>query len=145
VKHVYCFRELRHVQNPVLAFLVNSDFHYPRPHGSHWLPVGGLQAELNAVQLMAGLSPRGSREEPQSVEARPHPDQSLASHGGKISGLVSPRQGTRVWPNKRMQLAARSFRSASPAGRRPFELRAGLGGFASGRRAVYGRRTAGVS
>jgi len=33
VKHVDCFRELRHVENPVLAFLVNSDFHYPRPHG----------------------------------------------------------------------------------------------------------------
>jgi len=44
-----------------------------------------------------------------------------------------------------MQLAARSFWSASPAGRRPSALRARLGGFATGRRAVYGWSTAGVS
>jgi len=44
-----------------------------------------------------------------------------------------------------MQLAARSFWSAPAADRRPFELLAGVGGFAVGRRAVYRRRTAGVS
>jgi hypothetical protein len=46
---------------------------------------------------------------------------------------------------KRMQLAARGFWSASCAGQRPSELRANLGGFASGRRAVYVGFTAGVS
>jgi hypothetical protein len=46
---------------------------------------------------------------------------------------------------KRMQLAARSFWSTPVLGRRPPVLRASLGGFALGRRAVYGRRTAGVS
>ena len=44
-----------------------------------------------------------------------------------------------------MHLAARSFWSTPVAGRRPSVLRASLGGFASGRRAVYGRRMAGVS
>ena len=48
-------------------------------------------------------------------------------------------------PNKRMQLAARSFWSTPVSGRRPFALRASLGGFALGRRTAYGRRTAGVS
>ena len=51
----------------------------------------------------------------------------------------------RVWSNNRMQLAARSFGSTPAACRRPFELRARLGSFASGRRAVYGWCTAGGS
>jgi hypothetical protein len=48
-------------------------------------------------------------------------------------------------PNKRMQLAARTFSFASAAGRRPFDILAGVAGLAAGRRAVYGQFTAGVS
>jgi len=44
-----------------------------------------------------------------------------------------------------MQLAARGLWCAPLTGRRPCELRASLDGFAAGRRAVYGRRTAGGS
>jgi hypothetical protein len=44
-----------------------------------------------------------------------------------------------------MQLAARSFWSTPVSGLRPSVLRTRIGGFALGRRAVYGRFTAGVS
>jgi hypothetical protein len=47
--------------------------------------------------------------------------------------------------NKRMQLSARGFWSARALDRRPVALRTLVDGFASGRRAVYGRRTTGGS
>jgi hypothetical protein len=42
----------------------------------------------------------------------------------------------------RMQLASRRFCFAEVLSRRPAELRAASGGFAAGRRTVYGRRSA---
>jgi hypothetical protein len=48
-------------------------------------------------------------------------------------------------PNKRMQLVARSFWPTPVWGRWPSVLRARLGGFAAGRRAVYVGFTAGGS
>jgi hypothetical protein len=47
--------------------------------------------------------------------------------------------------HKRMQQSTRGLWCAGAAGRRSARLRASLGGFAAGRRAVYGRFTAGVS
>jgi hypothetical protein len=60
----------------------------------------------------------------------------------QVAGSTLP---ARALANKRMQLAARGLWSAGRAGRRPSELRAGVGGFASGRRTVYVGFTAGVS
>jgi len=69
-------------------------------------------------------------------------------HSGleKVGGVaVAVGYYTGMRAHKRMQLAARSFWSATAASRPPFELRAGVGGFVAGRRTVYGWFTAGIS
>jgi len=74
-------RELRDVQNPKCSASLDPDFPDPRPHGGHRFPMLGLEAQLDAVQLMAGGAPGVRWEVAEILEARAQPHECFIGHG----------------------------------------------------------------